>query len=71
MADFCKQCSTDLFGFDAGDLKNYSDQKIEDGFGWKALCEDCGFIIVNDEGECIANWCKKHGNSGHSESRNG
>lgn len=67
MADFCKQCSIEMFGEDGEDLKGISDRTLtkeekEKGLGWSAICEGCGFIIVNDEGECITENClKRHG----------
>lgn len=67
MADFCKQCSIALFGEDTGDLANLGPAgELGPGEGWAAICEDCrperGFsIVVNQEGECIAAWCLKHG----------
>lgn len=65
MADFCKQCSIELFGEDFGDLRGISPTKltkedIDKKMGWVALCEGCGFIIVNDEGTCICPKCEKH-----------
>lgn len=63
MADFCKQCSIEMFGQDYGDLKGLGDGKeLEKDFGWTAICEGCGYTIVNDEGKCIAVDClMKHG----------
>lgn len=62
MADFCKQCSLNILGHDYGDLKNLGQgRKLEDGQGWLALCEGCGMIIVDDEGECIDYNCPVHG----------
>ena len=70
MADFCKQCSIDMFGEDCGDLKgmgngvNRTQAELDDGMGWPVLCEGCGPTIVNDEGECIGKKClKKHGDT--------
>jgi len=69
MADFCKQCSMEIFGEDFGDMANLGKlesgdlEKLKRGEGWSVLCEDCGSIVVNEEGECIAEWCKKHGAS--------
>ncbi len=66
MADFCKQCSIELFGEDCGDLKGISsrsltEDEIKNGIGWTALCEGCGSTVVNDDGECIFPHClKKH-----------
>ena len=61
MSDFCKQCSIKIFGEDNQDLKGLGDGKeLSKDCGWQALCEGCGPIVVNDEGECIANWCNDH-----------
>ena len=62
MADFCKQCSLELFATDFHDLRGTGDgSKLEDGYGWQVLCEGCGPTIVNDAGECIATNClEKH-----------
>jgi hypothetical protein len=51
MADFCHQCSLDLFGFDSGDLANLG--TLEPGTGFSVICEDCGFILVDELGNCI------------------
>ncbi|QDP61579.1 MAG: hypothetical protein Tp138OMZ00d2C19078261_40 [Prokaryotic dsDNA virus sp.] len=63
MADFCKQCSIEIFGEDCGDMKGLGDgSKLEPGFGWACLCEGCGPTVVDDEGTCISMVCdKKHG----------
>ncbi len=63
MADFCKACSIELFGEDGKDLANLGGHPSL-GMGWKALCEGCGFILVNEDGECIC--CDLHpGEPGH------
>ena len=60
MADFCKQCSTDIFGEDFYDLKGLGDgTELQEGYGWPALCEGCGVTVVNDEGKCIDKRCLK------------
>ena len=63
MADFCKQCSIEMFGEDFENLKGLGDgTELKPGYGWSVLCEGCGPIIVNDDGECIDKGClKKHG----------
>lgn len=54
MADFCKQCSIEMFGEDHGDLADLiSEEKVKLGFGASVLCEGCGFILVDHEGERI------------------
>lgn len=62
MADFCKQCSIDMFGEDTGDLANLGPaDDLKPGEGWSALCETCGMIVVAQDGTCIADWCRFHG----------
>lgn len=45
MADFCKRCSTEMFGEDYGDIKAAS------GCTLTALCEGCGMVTVDDKGD--------------------
>lgn len=54
MADFCRQCSLDIFGEDFGDLAGLAGLGPTHfpGWGYAALCEGCGLILVNDYGEC-------------------
>lgn len=63
MADFCKQCSIDVFGKDFGDMANLGPEgELGEGEGWVCLCEDCGPTIVAQDGTCIADNCiKEHG----------
>lgn len=62
MADFCKQCSEELFGEDYGDLSDL----LRDGFikysnyEVSVICEGCGFTIVDKLGACVSKDCKKH-----------
>lgn len=58
MADFCKQCSIEQFGEDFGDLAGLADLDNE----VLAICEGCGFIEVDCEGNCIAPCCDLHNN---------
>lgn len=54
MADFCKQCSEEIFKEDHGDLKGLGNGKVlPEGQGWLVLCEGCGLTTVNDEGVCF------------------
>lgn len=58
MADFCKQCSIELFGKDFGDLKPNLDNIDTTGveltkLAWPALCEECGHTWVDHEGRCV------------------
>jgi hypothetical protein len=53
MADFCNKCARDL-QFEEGDLANLGDgRKLEEGYGWQALCENCGPILVDNFGNNI------------------
>lgn len=62
MADFCKQCSLEYFGEDFKELANLGrGRELSEGCGWTAVCEGCGFIVVNNEGECVDKGCKLHG----------
>lgn len=61
MADFCKQCSIDHFGKDFGELKGL----VKPGFLIPAICEGCGFINVNSEGECLTPECLEKDKPGH------
>jgi hypothetical protein len=53
MADFCKDCSIELFGEDHGDLAGISikENEAEDLYPI-VICEGCGIIEVNTEGVC-------------------
>ena len=61
MAEFCRQCSIELFGKDFGEAARPGKPDPEPGYGWGFLCEGCGFTVVNKEGECIATHCSIHG----------
>lgn len=52
MADFCKQCSVEMFGSDTRDLAGLmSAEKYTDEVGALALCECCGPVVVDIEGQ--------------------
>lgn len=60
MADFCQQCSIEVFGEDMRDLAGLNpDASITDKAG--VLCEGCGWIVVDNEGKCIDPYCEVHG----------
>ena len=63
MADFCKQCSLEIFGEDFKDLSNISDEgETELGRFPIVICEGCGVTQVNHEGICVSPDClKNHG----------
>lgn len=51
MADFCKECSEEMFGADYGDLAGISTaQNTADGLYACVLCEGCGPILVDHRG---------------------
>lgn len=51
MADFCKECSIEIFREDFKDLANISTpEDTEKGLYAHALCEGCGFILVDHTG---------------------
>ena len=63
MADFCQQCSKEVFGKDHGDLKGcIEEMQVKRGFAATALCEHCGFIQVDHEGKCLTHTDKEHEN---------
>jgi hypothetical protein len=69
MADFCKQCSIELFDKDFRDLAGISTQaQTDDNRFALVLCEGCGFIQVDHEGRCVShpNVCEK---DGHEQKR--
>lgn len=57
MADFCKQCSINMFGEDFKELARIS----EPGQFADVICEGCGWTTVNHNGECVSSTClEKH-----------
>lgn len=66
MANFCKQCSIDNFGQDHGDLRGItSEEDWEAGLAKIVICEDCGIIQVDPEGNCVSPDCLYEGQPGH------
>jgi hypothetical protein len=63
MADFCKQCSLEIFGKDYKDMAGLStEEHTKKGKFAIVLCEDCGATQVDHDGVCISKDClKKHG----------
>ena len=64
MAEFCKQCSKDMFGDDVpNDFVGMSTKEDTDrGLYPVVLCEGCGPIQVDHTGKCISKDCyDKHG----------
>lgn len=60
MADFCQQCSEELFGKDFGDFAGQTTPEMwEQGYHAVVLCEGCGPIQVDPEGRCVSEDCEK------------
>lgn len=58
MADYCKQCSINIFNKDYGDLANLTTkEEQEKGLFALVICEGCGAIQVDIEGNCISPDC--------------
>ena len=52
MADFCKECSEEIFGKDFGDFKGLTTEEESSNKVYvEVLCEGCGFILVDHNGE--------------------
>lgn len=68
MADFCRQCSEELFGKDFEDFKGAT--TAEDWSRNEAavvLCEGCGPIQVDPDGSCISADCTLKGHTSPEE----
>ena len=63
MADFCKQCSIDIFGEDFGELANLTKPETwKEGKAAVVICEGCGPCQVAPDGTCLSVDClKEHG----------
>ena len=54
MADFCKQCSIELFGADTKDMAGLSTaEDTTNSLFCGVICEGCGGTQVDHEGKCI------------------
>ncbi|AIW04010.1 hypothetical protein EM69_004005 [Salmonella enterica subsp. enterica serovar Typhimurium] len=52
MADFCKECSIDMWGKDTGDLSGLiTEAEVKEGYGAVVICEGCGIIRVDNNGK--------------------
>ncbi len=56
MADYCNQCAKDL-GFPEGDLKPPNSEEFEKEAKFADLCEGCGYIVVDIDGNCLHLGC--------------
>lgn len=51
MADFCQECSIEIFGEDMGDMSGLSTpEDTNAGLYASTLCEGCGWILVDHAG---------------------
>ena len=58
MADFCQQCSIAHFGKDYENFKGISSpEETAQGLFAEALCEGCGFTLVDHSGKCVVPNC--------------
>ena len=65
MADFCKACANDL-GFPEGDLKGLTTpDEWADGRAAAVICEGCGYIQVDPDGNGVSDDCLRKGKEGH------
>jgi hypothetical protein len=67
MAEFCRACGVEVQGEDVpSDLKGLITQaEWEKGLVAVVMCEGCGIIQVDPEGNCVSNNCLKAGQPGH------
>lgn len=64
MADFCQQCSIEMFGEDFGELAGMSKpDDTANGLFALALCEGCGHILVDHSGRCVSTDCMEGGHT--------
>jgi hypothetical protein len=58
MSDYCKQCSLEEFGKDYKELAGLSTENdTQNSLFATAICEGCGYIQVDHEGNCISEDC--------------
>lgn len=59
MADFCKECSVEMFGKDFEELAGLSTEKdTAAGLFPVVICEGCGPIQVDHTGKCVSTDCE-------------
>lgn len=55
MADFCQECSQEIWGFDTKDLAGLiSKEDMDNGIRAHVICEGCGWILVDHEGRRVS-----------------
>lgn len=58
MADYCKDCSTNIFGKDYGELAGIStEEQTRNGLYPVVICEGCGIVQVDHTGKCVSTDC--------------
>lgn len=59
MADFCKQCSIEIFCEDFKNLAEITkpEDAVKDMYVY-VICEGCGPIQVDPDGACVTEGCK-------------
>jgi hypothetical protein len=66
MADFCKQCSIDMFGEDFGDLAGITtEEDTANNRFVLVICEGCGPTDVDHTGKCVSGNCLRKSSPGH------
>lgn len=64
MADYCRQCSTAIFGEDFKELAGITTQQgWDDGTACTTICEGCGPIQVDPNGNCVSDDCIEAGHA--------
>lgn len=64
MADYCKQCSLDIFGMDYRELAGITQkEEWEQGRAASTICEGCGAIQIDPDGNCASEDCLRPGHS--------
>lgn len=58
MADFCTQCTKEIYGEADSDFKDLCPPTVDHIL---VLCEGCGHTHVNREGDCVDPQCARHG----------
>ncbi len=58
MADYCQQCSIELFGQDSKDFADDRNESLVRTV-MTVVCEGCGFALVDKDGKCVGGHCLK------------
>ena len=65
MADFCKQCSEEIFGKDFRELAGITtEEDVAKIMYCVVICEGCGVTQVDPEGQCVCDCLKGHSQKG-------